>query len=595
IKYGPINSGPMSVLHAILTHDNPNLSKTQPEEHDCIHTIHTHTSPRLDLMDTPQPGSEDVFVDGSCSRPVDGQYQTGYAVVQLPDKVLEASSIPHMSAQAAELVALTRACTLFTNKDVNIYTDSRYAHGVVHDFGMIWKQRGFIAADGKGISHKTLIEDLLHALQLPRTVSIIHCRAHTQGRDDISLGNALADRIAKEVASQTIYYRMIFSIFSPPKCPEEQLLQELQGFATHEDIAYWKKQGLEKDQNGLYSKEGKIGIPESSAPIFISQAHGVGHKGLKVTLGLIQQHFVILNLSLHCQVYLQRCVQCLQTNTTVTHKARHEHLPPPTGPFTHLQVDFTHIPKTGKRQQYLLVIVDHFLKWPEAFVTNKEDARTVVKILTTEIIPRYGCPLQINSDNGPAFASKVTQELAKWLQVTWKFNVPYHPQSSGIVERMNRTIKEKLMKATDGTWVHWQTYLPAILAEIRMTPSRTTKLSPFEILMGRPFPTPWVKGRFVIMPGDLDLIQEEYVKQLIFKLNSVYGDVSVQFPLPSQEPTHPYQPGDLVCIRQLNKSRKGKFPFGPPTTVIAVTRTAVLTDSQDIWIHASRLKPCPKR
>ncbi|CAH2225109.1 NYNRIN-like isoform X1, partial [Pelobates cultripes] len=331
IKYGPINSGPMSVLHAILTHDNPNLSKTQPEEHDCIHTIHTHTSPRLDLMDTPQPGSEDVFVDGSCSRPVDGQYQTG---------------------------------------------------------------------------------------------------AHTQGRDDISLGNALADRIAKEVASQTIYYLMIFSIFSPPTCPEEQLLQELQGFATHEDIAYWKKQGLEKDQNGLYSKEGKIGIPESSAPIFISQAHGVGHKGLKVTLGLIQQHFVILNLSLHCQVYLQRCVQCLQTNTTVTHKARHEHLPPPTGPFTHLQVDFTHIPKTGKRQQYLLVIVDHFSKWPEAFVTNKEDARTVVKILTTEIIPRYGCPLQINSDNGPAFASKVTQELAKWLQVTWKFNVPYHPQSS---------------------------------------------------------------------------------------------------------------------------------------------------------------------
>ncbi|CAH2299121.1 endogenous retrovirus group K member 11 Pol [Pelobates cultripes] len=86
IKYGPINSGTMSVLHAILTHDNPNLSKTQPEEHDCIHAIHTHISPHLDLMHTAQPGSEDVFVDGSCSRPVDGQYQTGYAVVQLPGK-----------------------------------------------------------------------------------------------------------------------------------------------------------------------------------------------------------------------------------------------------------------------------------------------------------------------------------------------------------------------------------------------------------------------------------------------------------------------------------------------------------------------------
>ncbi|KAM4642786.1 uncharacterized protein O3C94_017071 isoform 1-T1 [Discoglossus pictus] len=62
-----------------------------------------------------------------------------------------------------------------------------------------------------------------------------------------------------------------------------------------------------------------------------------------------------------------------------------------------------------------------------------------------------------------------------------------------------------------------------------------------------------------------------------------------------KEPTHPFQPGDLVCVRQLNRAKKGGFPFGPPTTDVAVTRTAVLTDSQDIWIHASRLKLCPKR
>ncbi|KAM4606891.1 uncharacterized protein O3C94_023096 [Discoglossus pictus] len=61
------------------------------------------------------------------------------------------------------------------------------------------------------------------------------------------------------------------------------------------------------------------------------------------------------------------------------------------------------------------------------------------------------------------------------------------------------------------------------------------------------------------------------------------------------EPTHPFQPGDLVCVRQLNRAKKGGFPFGSPTTDVAVTRTAVLTDSQDIWIHASRLKLCPKR
>lgn len=48
-----------------------------------------------------------------------------------------------------------------------------------------------------------------------------------------------------------------------------------------------------------------------------------------------------------------------------------------------------------------------------------------------------------------------------------------------------------------------------------MTQSKTTKLSPFEILLGRPFSTPWTKQAMVLMPGDLELIQEEYVVDLM--------------------------------------------------------------------------------
>ncbi|CAI9609239.1 unnamed protein product [Staurois parvus] len=34
----------------------------------------------------------------------------------------------------------------------------------------------------------------------------------------------------------------------------------------------------------------------------------------------------------------------------------------------------------------------------------------------------------------------------------------------------------------------------------------------------------------------------------------------------------------------------GKFAYGPEITVVAVTRTAVLTEHSSIWIHASRAK-----
>lgn len=147
------------------------------------------------MLSVPIPTAQTVFVNGFCSRPSDNVYHAGYAVVQLPDTVLEANT------QAAELIALTRACQLFAGKEVNIYTNSRYAHGVVWDHGVIWLCRGYVAADGKSISHSDLVTALLDAIQLPSKLAFMHCKAHTGQMTDIAKGNALADRIAKEAAS----------------------------------------------------------------------------------------------------------------------------------------------------------------------------------------------------------------------------------------------------------------------------------------------------------------------------------------------------------------------------------------------------------
>ena len=111
------------------------------------------------------------------------------------------------------------------------------------------------------------------------------------------------------------------------------------------------------------------------------------------------------------------------------------------------QIDFTYMPPVW-RVKYLLVLVDTFSGWVEAFPTTNKKAHTVAQILLKEIIPKFGLPSSLQSDNGLEFTSKVTQQLVQFLQIPWKIHIPCCPQSSGKVERMNRIIKETLSKLT---------------------------------------------------------------------------------------------------------------------------------------------------
>ena len=93
----------------------------------------------------------------------------------------------------------------------------------------------------------------------------------------------------------------------------------------------------------------------------------------------------------------------------------------------------------------------------------------------------------MGSDNGPAFVSQVVQGLAQALGMKWKLHCEYNPQSSGQVERMNRTLKETLTKLAIETGGDWVTLLPFALFQARNTPYKLN-LTPFEILFGRPPP-----------------------------------------------------------------------------------------------------------
>lgn len=58
------------------------------------------------------------------------------------------------SAQTCELYALNKALRGLKGKVGTIYSDSRYAYGVVHTFGKIWDKRGLINSREKELVHE---------------------------------------------------------------------------------------------------------------------------------------------------------------------------------------------------------------------------------------------------------------------------------------------------------------------------------------------------------------------------------------------------------------------------------------------------------
>lgn len=103
-----------------------------------------------------------------------------------------------------------------------------------------------------------------------------------------------------------------------------------------------------------------------------------------------------------------------------------------------MQIDHSQVPRSG-RFEYALV---------EVVMT----ARTTAKKLLSEIVCRFGVPEVILRDQGPALTTTLTKEIWAALGVQLALHIPYHPQSSGKVERMNGTLKKQMAQETNMSW-----------------------------------------------------------------------------------------------------------------------------------------------
>ena len=125
--------------------------------------------------------------------------------------------------------------------------------------------------------------------------------------------------------------------------------------------------------------------------------------------------------------------------------------------------------------------MDYFTKWPEAFSLPNQEAVTVADVLVKEYVCRFGVPLSLHSDQGRNFESNVFQEMCELLGIRKTRTTALHPQSDGLVERVNRTLESQLSKFVDRNQKDWDHLLPFMMMALRSAIQESTRSTPAKL------------------------------------------------------------------------------------------------------------------
>ena len=147
-------------------------------------------------------------------------------------------------------------------------------------------------------------------------------------------------------------------------------------------------------------------------------------------------------------------------------------------------------PPTPRGNRYIIMIVDYFTKWAEAYAMPKQTSETVAKILVNEFICRFGIPSQIHSDQGSQFEAALFQQMCQLLGRRKTKTTAFNPQSDGQTESQNRIVSDVLGKlAKENPW-EWDKQLCYAIAAYRSSVHSVTDETPNRLMLGREVATP---------------------------------------------------------------------------------------------------------
>ena len=415
---------------------------------------------------------------------------------------------------------------------------------------------------------------------------------------------AAMQQVQEEQMKDTELERIIefLTCKSLPKDPREAFIvlnTAKKGYYVVDNILYYEGPDMPGHR--------RVVVPVHLRQTILDEHHDLpfaGHFAAKKMSQRISQYFYWTGLRSDVYRKCSSCVSC----ASVQGQGDRGRPPlvniPVGGPFDCIGMDFVELDVSKQGNRYALVFQDYLSKWPEVYALADRKATTVAKCLI-DLVWKHGVPNRIIHDRAAEFLSEVLQETAELLGVSQLPTSGGHPQTDGLVERFNQTLKQMLAKMVTTKGRDWDVLLGPVLLAYRATPHTSTGMSPFYLLYGRNPQLPSALD-FQLPVKRYPTIETEYGQELVRELQQARAIAKKNIEKKQKDQKKFYdqkskdvklQVDDLVMLKteprfRLDRSYKGPFRIKSLTSTNAVIQLKDDTNAEELNVSRQRLSLC---
>lgn len=228
-------------------------------------------------------------------------------------------------------------------------------------------------------------------------------------------------------------------------------------------------------------------VPRLLVPMVLQTAHDQntgGHFGIRKTHDKALQIGWWSSIKADVETWVKHCEGCQQF------KIRTESTNAPMKPILPTRIgeiwaaDIATLTTSKRGNKYLLVFMEYLSKWVVTAALPSLETDQIIQVLLFEIVLKLQLPERLLTDNGTNLISQAMAQVCSRLGIRRSLTSVEAPQTDGLVERLNRTIKTSLAITVGQAPDTWDEHLPFVTFAYNTATQESTGFSPFEVLFG---------------------------------------------------------------------------------------------------------------